>query len=224
MRALMKNNWIMLGLYFLLVLMVTVFLLNYGKIQIHVYLNQLVGNKIIDQFFYFITFLGDGAVAPVLLVLITIYNVRLGLVCTVSFLVAGLSTWLIKNYLFHDVMRPYHVFQWTIHSELKLVDSEHVHTHRSFPSGHSTQAFAILLCLAFYVKSNLNKLLFLFIAVLVAFSRVYLSQHWLVDVTVGSIVGAVTAMFFYYLLISRNKMQSLNRPVFKLRASESSAQ
>jgi membrane-associated phospholipid phosphatase len=38
-----------------------------------------------------------------------------------------------------------------------------------------------------------------FLALLVAFSRVYLSQHFLIDITVGSIIGSTGALGFYLL-------------------------
>jgi membrane-associated phospholipid phosphatase len=121
-------------------------------------------------------------------------------------------------------MRPSHVFKWIVKAPLHIVDMSELYIHNSFPSGHSTQAFAIFICLSLFVRNHLNKLLFLGIAILVAFSRVYLSQHWLVDITVGSIIGSLTAMVLYYLVVSLDKMKKLNRPLLKLFASESTAQ
>lgn len=219
MRSLLKENWIILGLYTALVLLISFYLFRYSKVEIHLYLNQLVGNKYIDGFFYYVTYLGDGVVAPVLLLIVLFYNARLGICCTVAFLLAALVAWFMKTYLFDDVMRPLHVFQWQVKVPLKFVDADSVHTHRSFPSGHASQAFAIFICLSLFARHHLNKLLFVFIAILVAFSRVYLSQHWLVDITAGSVVGAATGMILYYQLVVKNRLEKLNKPLLKLRAS-----
>jgi membrane-associated phospholipid phosphatase len=223
MKVLIKNNWLLLLLYFALLLLITFFLLNYGKVEIHLYLNQLVGNPFIDKFFYYITYLGDGALAPVLLICIMFYNVRLGICCTISFLLAALFTNTLKYYFYDEIMRPSHVFKWYVKTPLRYVGDEH-YIHNSFPSGHSTQAFAIFICLSLFVRNHLNKLLFLFIAILVAFSRVYLSQHWLVDITVGSLIGSLTAMVLYYFVVNKDKMKKLDRPLLKLFVPESPAQ
>jgi membrane-associated phospholipid phosphatase len=219
MRVLIRNNiWIVI-LYLVLVLTSCFFLAGYGKVQIHLYMNQLVGNPIMDKFFYFITYLGDGRLALFLLLAIMIYNVRLGLCAGISFLVATLGTNLLKFYFFDEVYRPYYVFQWFVKEKLKLIEVDDLYIHNSFPSGHATQAFAIFISLAFFAKKNLNKFLFLSLALLTAFSRVYLSQHWLVDITVGSLIGTTMAILMYYYMVHSNKMDRFNKPLFKITKS-----
>jgi membrane-associated phospholipid phosphatase len=175
-----------------------------------------VGIKWIDTFFYYITYLGDGNISILLLPLIFIYNVRLGIVCTVSFLLSAVTSNVIKYGFYDEVTRPAFVFDWITHTRINRVSDLELHIHNSFPSGHSTQAFAIFMCLSFFAVSNLNKLLFLAIALLTAFSRVYLSQHWLVDITVGSMVGTGSALFFFWLFKVKNRYPNLNVPLFKM--------
>jgi membrane-associated phospholipid phosphatase len=220
MKVLLKNNLLVFALYTVIILIISFFLLNYGKVQIHVFLNQLVGNKILDRFFYYITYLGDGGLAPVLLICVLFYNIRLGVCCTFSFLIAALVTAILKNYFFDDVMRPWHVFQWHVSTPLKYVDTDSLYIHRSFPSGHATQAFAVFTCLVLFARKYSYKLIFFSLAILAAFSRVYLSQHWLVDVTAGSMVGLISAIILFYLLIDKNKFGKLNRPLLKKSISE----
>src|SRR5947207_2091602 len=112
MRVLAKNNFLSIVIYLVLVFVSAIFLASYGKVQIHLYLNQLVGNPFIDQFFYFITYLGDGRFAVFLLAAVIFYNVRLGLCAGISFLIATIGTNFLKFYFFDDVYRPYYVFQW----------------------------------------------------------------------------------------------------------------
>lgn len=59
--------------------------------------------------------------------------------------------------------------------------------HDSFPSGHSTSAFAVATALALYYPRWTP---FLFImAVLVALARVYLGHHYFADVYGGALIG-----------------------------------
>lgn len=215
MKHFLKNNWYVLVLYLLCIGVSAFFLLNYEKVTIHVYMNQLVGNPFLDSFLYYITYLGDGIVMPFLLLIILAYNLRLGICTTLSFFTAALVTNILKYQFFADVNRPWQVFKWTVNIPLKYVDASDLHIHNSFPSGHATQAFAIFMCLAFFSKRPEFKLLFFAVALFTAFSRVYLSQHWLVDITVGSIIGAISSVVFYFLFIERNILPKFNRSLLK---------
>lgn len=57
----------------------------------------------------------------------------------------------------------------------------------SFPSGHATIAFAMAVVLSF--KEPKLKWLWYSLAVLIAFSRIYLGRHYPLDVVCGGLVG-----------------------------------
>jgi membrane-associated phospholipid phosphatase len=154
-------------------------------------------------------------VMPFILLIAILYNVRMGICTTVSFFTAAMVTNFLKYQFYSEVDRPWQVFKWTVNIPLKYVDASDLHIHNSFPSGHATQAFAIFMCLALFAKRPEFKFLFLAIALATAFSRVHLSQHWLVDITVGSIIGTLSSILFYYLFIERNTLLKFNRPLLK---------
>lgn len=214
MKGFLKNNSYILLIYLVAIAVSIGFLLNYEKATIHFYLNQFVGNKFLNIFFYYITYLGDGTVAAFILLIILIFNIRLGLYATASFLSATLLSITLKHQLYDDVNRPSFVFKYFIGKKLALVDGVDLYIHNSFPSGHATQAFSILMCLVFTTKNPAYKFLFFGLAFLTAISRVYLSQHWLVDITVGSIIGMLFSILYYFVFIHRNALQKLNRPLF----------
>ncbi|NJK86360.1 MAG: phosphatase PAP2 family protein [Bacteroidales bacterium] len=82
----------------------------------------------------------------------------------------------------------------------------------SFPSGHATSAFALFFCLAVLVHQNSMKLLFFMSALLISFSRVYLSQHFLLDVYVGSFIGLIISILFCKWIYLSENIQ-LNKPL-----------
>jgi len=194
----------------------TFFLCSYKKTTIHLYLNQFVGNKVVDLFFYYITFLGDGTVAAFILLIILLYNTRLGIYCTSSFLSATILSIILKNFFFDDANRPHFIFTYFERVKLKTVEGVDLHIHNSFPSGHSTQAFAIFMCLAFVSRNVFMKFLFFAMALFTALSRVYLSQHWLIDITIGSVIGTFFSILFYYIFITKNNLQKLDKPLTAL--------
>lgn len=82
------------------------------------------------------------------------------------------------------------------------------HAGFSFPSGHTTQAFAFYLMLAFVLLSVVTvwayRVAIAFLAVtmgtLVGVSRVYLGAHWLTDILAGAVLGTGWALLLWLLI------------------------
>lgn len=69
----------------------------------------------------------------------------------------------------------------------------------SFPSGHSTIAFAAAACLSFFDKKR--KWLYYLLAFLIAYSRIYLGVHYFLDVVAGVIIGILISNLINKFLI-----------------------
>jgi membrane-associated phospholipid phosphatase len=215
----LKNNRLVLCLYAIALIFSFELIFRFDKPILHIYLNQFVGNPYVDMFFFYITYLGDGIVVPFILLIILIYNIRLGLYATCSVLSATIFSQLLKRVFFDDVNRPFYIFQWLYKYPLRYVDGVDKHIHNSFPSGHATQAFAVFMCLSFVTQNKYLKFIFYCLALFTAISRVYLSQHWLIDVTVGSLIGMLFSVLFYYLVIAKNRLPQLNKAIYQLKKS-----
>lgn len=220
MKVFFKNNALVLSLFAISMITSCYYLFTVPKHTIHLNINQYVGNYVIDNFFYYITYLGDGLIAVFLLLFVLFYNVRLGIYSTISFLSASLFSIGLKHLFFDDENRPFFIFNFIDKHPLKLVDGVHEYIHNSFPSGHATQAFSIFMCLIYFTKNQALKFSFLLIALLTAFSRVYISQHWLIDITVGSFIGFSFSLVYYFIFVHQNKLQNLNKSIFALRRGE----
>jgi undecaprenyl-diphosphatase len=67
----------------------------------------------------------------------------------------------------------------------------------SFPSGHTLYAFMMATLLAFWFPRY--KIVFLIIAVMIGWTRIYLGLHYPTDVIAGGILGyAVTKLFLHW--------------------------
>ena len=101
--------------------------------------------------------------------------------------------------------RPSKYFELFETYKLHLVEGVKLHSLQSFPSGHTATAFNLFIMLAFIVKSNTMKLLFFVMAALVAYSRVYLSQHFVLDITAGSVIGIIVMALVFVWFEKLNK-------------------
>ena len=76
--------------------------------------------------------------------------------------------------------------------QLHLVEGVDVHTYSSFPSGHTATAFCFALLISLLVRTRRLALIALLVAALVGYSRIYLSQHYPLDVGAGMLVAVIS--------------------------------
>ncbi len=141
----------------------------------------------LNVFFINYTFMGDGIFAICLVAIFIFYFRRkqAGLAMLYAFLFSGLVVQVIKNLV--DSPRPKLFFE---HGQyLFFMDGVSLSNNSSFPSGHTATAFAIATVLILFLKNKKWQLPVLFSAALVGYSRIYLAQHFLMDVLVGALIG-----------------------------------
>ena len=221
MKVFFKHNAVYIILYLLLLAYLADILLNHGKVQIHQYINGFVGNVSADLFFKYITELGDGLFAIFLVIILLFNNVKKAIYVLLAYSFASLLTTVLKNVVFIDSWRPGFVFQYFVHQPLKLVQDVFLNTgNNSLPSGHATSAFAVFFSLIFISKNHVLKCLFFALAILAAYSRTYLSQHWLIDIYIGSIIGFSFSLFFYIVFYQKHFSEKFNSSIQKLISKE----
>ncbi len=163
---------------------------------------------IYDYFFFVLTYFGDGLFSAVFLISILLFvNIRKAFVVTATFLLLVLVIQALK-FTFVEP-RPFVYFQET--QGIYYIPWLEIHKLNSFPSGHTAQAFCLALCTCFYANKKYIPLLFA-LAALTGLSRMYLLQHFPVDVFVGSFVAVVLTTLVFPLL--ENRESFLRRPVF----------
>tara|TARA_B110000908_G_C10238247_1_gene444616 strand:- start:680 stop:1324 length:645 start_codon:yes stop_codon:yes gene_type:complete len=101
-----------------------------------------------------------------------------------------------------DLPRPAGFFK---NIDLNFINDDKIYFANSFPSGHTTTAFALFFVMAIFTKNKYLQFLFFVCALSTAFSRVYLLQHFFIDVYFGSILGVLLA-YVIYNTIDRTKL------------------
>ncbi|MGC4101427.1 phosphatase PAP2 family protein [Ferruginibacter sp.] len=151
----------------------------------------------LNVFFINYTFMGDGIFALCLIAAILFYYKRKqqGLALLYSFLISGLIVQLIKNLV--NAPRPKLFFE--AGQYLHFIDGVSLANNSSFPSGHTATAFALATVMVMMMKDKSWQLLILIGAMLVGYSRIYLAQHFLLDVVIGAVIGSASAVVAVYI-------------------------
>ncbi|MCX6315195.1 MAG: phosphatase PAP2 family protein [Sphingobacteriales bacterium] len=168
-----------------------VFLILNGKASSFIALNSFHPFWL-NVFFINYTFMGDGIFAIGLIAVMAFYfkKKKEAIALLYAFLFSGLMVQLIKNLV--NAPRPRLFFEPGQY--LYFVDQVSMANNSSFPSGHTATAFAIATVFIILIKNKKWQLPILAAAVLVGFSRIYLAQHFLMDVLVGAIIGIASGL------------------------------
>ena len=191
--SLSSKTYVVFFLFLWLVLLNLTLL--FPKFEIHQWLNGF-HNFLLDSFFSWITLIGDGVFAVLISLLFFIYDKKKGLFILSTFLISSLLAQLLKNFVFDDFMRPFYYIQ-SGSIQVPTIEGVKMHSSNSFPSGHTTTIFALTTMISFFYQSKKTGFFLLLIAVLVGYSRIYLSQHFLEDTLAGSIIGLVTSAIIF---------------------------
>ncbi len=163
---------------------------------------------ILDMVIKWITHLGDGLIFLVLL-MVAVINKRKKFAYRIIlvFIVHGLIVIVLKHFFFADVGRPITFFDDP--TLLHFVEGVKVHRSKSFPSGHTATAFAAAVVLSFMYRKTWVIMVTLLMAALVGMSRMYLLQHFYVDVVVGGAIGFVVSFMICLAPFGRTKAEIL---------------
>ncbi len=144
-------------------------------------------NEYADNFFMIITYAGQGAIwIPVFLILLFL-KFHTAFTALLVLMFNGLYTAILKKLLFKGLARP--TAYLPEESFYYLIEGFSYHSSNTFPSGHTLTAFSLAFFLSFYIKNNTLSVIVFIYAVLIGFSRIYLLQHFYIDVYFGIITG-----------------------------------
>lgn len=188
-KKIIKDNIVFLLPFVVIWCIAACFLVSNGKINCHLLLNSY-HSVFGDYFFKYITEVG-GSIPFVILALLLFYKYRCFLFLGLSQGLSSLISFIIKKIVREP--RPSVVLH-NLGIDFPIVDGVDLHHTLSFPSGHTTTAFATFFVLAIIIKDKRMKILCLIIAILGGYSRIYLSQHFITDVLAGSIIGLLSVL------------------------------
>jgi membrane-associated phospholipid phosphatase len=182
-----KNLKLATAVSFLLALLILALSFTFGKYEFFLLLNANLG-VFSDYFFEYFTILGDGLLWVVWLIIIFKTKKRevLPLILS-SFVLTTFFTQILKHLVITHRARPSIAINNI--SDVHLVEGVTVYALNSFPSGHTATAFTFVLLIALLVNRFVIIEAAIIIALLVGYSRIYLGQHFPLDVGAGILVA-----------------------------------
>jgi len=168
-----------------------------------IYLNQH-RTFFLDSYFKYWTHLGDGFFVLFVLIVMLFVKYRYAVVFFTITVTQAIISLMLKRLVFSNAMRP-KKYLADIY-DLQFVPGVDVHSFHSFPSGHTMTAFSIAAFFALIANKRYTGILFFVYALLVGFSRNYLSQHFFEDIYVGSVLGVFLSLIVWRMF--KNKEDS----------------
>ena len=199
--------------YLVLLMAILGLLYVYPKPELHMMANSY-HSYLLDSFFKYYSVLAEWPLYILALLPLLWKKKKMTIFFAMCELLGGAVLQILKHTFSFD--RPVVVFENYPDFVLPLVQGVEMHHSNSFPSGHASTFFMFSTCLVIILAYHYSRnaklhsigswilfdtmlLLLLILAALGAYSRVYLSQHFLSDVCVGSIIGFTTPFLMFYL-------------------------
>jgi membrane-associated phospholipid phosphatase len=194
-RALIARNPLYFFSYLVFFIVLFIYCFAISKSDGFLFINHF-HTGFLDEFFILFTNVGNGLFVIGLMILVLIrrkvvWTLQIG----ISFLISGILVQVIKI-LMHNPRPSTYFGSGKIHCILGITRTG----FSSFPSGHTATVFMLATLLAVYLPGRKSTFLFISMAVLTGFSRVYLSQHFPVDVLAGSFLGVLVSLMVFHFI------------------------
>ena len=175
----------------------------FGRIPVFQLFNT-DGGAFLDQFFKWATWSAEGWVwIPFLSVVVILFKKDFKLII-LNFLLSTLITQIPKHFIWDTISRP--VASGMPLNEIHTVPGVVMHAYNSFPSGHTATAFTLFLLTIYLFPTKRVFAIGAIFAMICAYSRVYLGQHFPMDLGGGMLV-AVISMQLSILIRQKNSNQ-----------------
>lgn len=174
----------------------------WGKNEAFLYLNTNLG-LVADKVFEYSSYLAEGWIwIPYFIVLVGLYKKDTAFIL-MNFLVSTLLTQFTKNFIFGTAMRP--MASGLDATQIHTVPGVEIHTFNSFPSGHTATAFTLFILTTYLFPNKYALSIGIVYALVCGYSRIYLAQHFPLDLAGGILVALLTIPISIFIREKLNK-------------------
>ena len=217
-----KQNAVFIALSLILIAVLGLALIYIPKDQLHLLLcNRHTPAR--DIFYRYYTHVAEWFPYVVCIAVLLFGRIGDGVFASAAMLLSALFTQIVKHIVVAP--RPFTWFSEHFPSiQLPLVDGVKMSLWYSFPSGHTTSFFALAFVASILITSKLSgssrsssclvQLVLVLLATLGGYSRIYLSQHFALDVFAGALVGTLITLICYTVLYRYEDKKWYNYRIF----------
>lgn len=222
MKQLLRNNTVFIALSLILLGVLGLELLYIPKGELHLLLCDR-HTPARDIFYRYYTQVAEWFPYVLCIFLLLFSRIGDGMLATSGLVFSALTTQLFK----YVVNAPRPIMWFAAHMpdvQLPLTEGVQVHSWFSFPSGHTTSFFALAFVLCIIATKKLSmvncklsigvQILLFIMATLGGYSRIYLSQHFAIDVFAGIVVGVLITFLCYAIFYRFEDKKWYNYRVF----------
>lgn len=224
MKSFIHNNaiFILLSLTLCVVLGLALLLLPTGELHLLLCDRHTPAR---DIFYRYYTQVAEWFPYVVCIALLLFGKIGNGVFASSCLIISALTTQLLKRII--NAPRPITWFAENMPDiSLPLVEGVEVHHWNSFPSGHTTSFFALLFVIAILSSQYTHKTtayliqtLCFALAALGAYSRIYLNQHFALDVLGGIVVGIGISIACYAIFARYERQKWYQYRVFSKKST-----
>lgn len=162
----------------------------------------------LDNLFYYGTELGNGILYIIVIAALLFANVRNAVIASICFALSGILVQFFKRVVFDELMRPAALLH---HENLHFAEGVKILKNFSFPSGHTAIAFSLFCVLSQIIRPPWLGVIFIIMALIGGISRIYLVQHFFVDVYFGAILGVSVTSLIWLWFSKKSILNNLDR-------------
>ncbi len=201
-------------LLFLIIGLFVLLRINHGDVVL--WLNGLSKEEW-DGFVNLLTDIGLGSFVAILMILLSFVKIRYAVMGLLNLGLVGIFTNLFKKGLFPERVRPFNYFLYDDFP--RFIHAAELNYHSSFPSGHTMTIFAAMCLITYFIGNKLWGSVLFLVALVIGFTRIYLLQHFFLDVYVGSVLGVMSTLIIIWLLdhvLFLEKRTLFSKPIYKI--------
>jgi len=208
MKKLLTTNKYFYGAILLLVLSESILLIFTTKAEVTLWVNAH-WSVVLDKLFLLVNNIGTYFFSTATVIALWIWKGwRIALKASVCFLSVMAVTQFGKHILFPGALRPTLYFE---SGTLRLIPDVKQLATETFPSGHTSAAFALATFFALYLPRKQWHWILALLALTTGYARIYLSQHFITDVYAGMLIGVILTTLIYYYYPSKSNHYVFSR-------------
>lgn len=185
---------------FFLILVLFFPFIFFDKGEILIFINDFQ-TPFLDKVFIRASSLGNAITVAFVVLIVLRFKLKWLAIFLLAFLIQVVLVLLLKKGIYAGELRPYlYFYRSGLGNMLHLVEGVKIRYVNSFPSGHTATIFFLVSFFALLSRNRTASWILMLLGLLVGLSRIYLVQHFYIDVYFGILFGTASSTLAYLIV------------------------